>query len=106
MLTTRKKLTLAFIILVGILITAPTLFAQQTGARQTRRKMGRAALHQNIPNLTPEQLWKTRPNLHQKRMVHRYDLRKRLVHKKRAFFNTRRKSHRFGYDRRNCRFGR
>ncbi len=95
----RRRLTSTILILLTLLLTTPTLFADGPRHKNERgdRGRGRPAWYLKIPKF----IFRNFRKFH-----HRYNFRKRAKHRRKNSFNSRRRNHRSGHGRRNRWFGR
>ncbi len=99
MIKGRRRLTSTILILLTLLLTTPTLFADGPGRKNVRgdRGRGRPAWFLKIPHFIFRNFRKFR---------NRYEFRKDAKHKKKNSLNSRRRNRRSGHGRRNRWFGR
>jgi hypothetical protein len=97
----RRKLTSTILILLTLLLTTPTLFADGPGRKNVRgdrgRGRGRPAWFLKMPHFIFRNFRKYR---------NRYEYRKRAKNKKKNSLNARRRNRRSSHGRRNRWFGR
>lgn len=100
----REKLVSFLIILMGILLSATMLFAQNPSS-QPQGRTNRPDWHKNFPQSIIKEFWKIPWRWQQKKHNHRHRQQRQTTHKRRIVHGVKKKGHQHGYHHKNHRFG-